>query len=279
MTGRILIIAVTMLFLYNCTTVNDNMPGGRFTVTAYQGLYLREKAFDGKVITLIPHHQEVTVLEKKDYYIDYSGYTTWYKVRYGAIEGWVSGNYLRKSIPADKKVKVTGSGIGPLKLGDSYNDFVKFFKPTKIDKGKDGEWHLWQGDSYIISIYDRPILHDDKTHGFVMGTPLLGEKKVLWVELHSEMFLFGNDIRINSSIDELLAEYPQKEIHYSQMTGNSYFDISPFRDYQKGFKEVIFEVRPLTGDSIITDKNFKYDDKERTNKFNKKGKVITIFLK
>jgi uncharacterized protein YgiM (DUF1202 family) len=243
---KIFILLTVILFLSNCTQNNEeHLYKDKYLVTSKKGINLRElPEKKGKVIYLIPSNEKVTIIKetKKQDIIDGIS-SPWYFINYKSYSGWVFGGYL-KNVNEITKIQISKSGIGPIKIGDSFESIVNFIKPDDVKINNDGK-----------------------------------EKVLVWADIYSDIFELPGEIHVGSSIDELLAQYPCKKIDYDEIVGEGCFSIVNYNEFNKAFGSLYVFVKSNDKNKpIITDDTTEYIEKGETTKFHKNGKVDFIYI-
>jgi len=181
-------------------------------VTAPSGLRLRENPdINSKVILTIPCNEKIEIIEEKNGIVTFEKVTgKWTKIKYQKNIGWVFGGFLG-NISSSRIISITSSGIGPLKMGDSFDKFVTFLKPDKTIINEDGTWTLYKNNLQMMKICDKNWGKD---------------KVIIWADIYSSIFRLPSNIGVGDAIENFLKKFPCTEVNINYESGKSYFDLN-----------------------------------------------------
>jgi hypothetical protein len=239
----------------------------KYIVTANKGLYIRsspDKA--ASIITIIPFNEEIIVVKQSSNCEIINGIKSpWFFIKYKKYSGWAFGGFLNKiSASTDNVINITSSGIGPLKMGDSFDKFLQYIKHDNVIINDDGTWTLFKNNSPLIKLCDKM---DGKS------------KIVIWVDIYSNIFKLNGKIGVGDPIDELLNYFPCKEVYYDEMKGEPSFIVTDYYKLNQSFGMVDVVVKSNEKNNpIIIDKTSDFIKNGKTNKFHRNGVVDYIYI-
>lgn len=261
---KISILLCLFFILNNCSTKKQDIASDNsYIVTSKKGINLRNAPErTSSIIFLIPTNEEVTVIKQTEKNDSIDGINSpWYYIQYKTYNGWVFGGYIQKT--SERKIIISKSGIGIIKIGDSFDSIVAYIKPESIEKNEDGTWTLNKNNKPLIRICDSNYGKD---------------KTLVWAEIYSDMFELTEGIHVGSSIEDLLAKFPCTGVDYDVERGTAYFNITQISNYKEAFKTIILYVESNDDKSIIAEDFNKNIPNEKPLKFQKNGKVECILI-
>lgn len=233
-------------------------------VTVKSGVKMRERPdINSEIIFKIPYKEKVEIIEENKDIITIENISSrWTKVKYKNNIGWIFGEFL-EDVSSTGTINITSSGIGPLKMGESFDKFVTFLKPDKTIINEDGTWDLYKNNLLMMRICDKNWGND---------------KIVVWAAIYSNKFRFPGNIRVGDTIDNFLKKYPCKEINISVEGNHEYFEMQKFFHLNESFNAVSAFVqsndpnKPIITDEINNILNLK------TDKFHTNGIIVSFYI-
>lgn len=260
-----LIIIFASIFLLNVIYLFPN--SNKFITTSKNGLNIRSAPDRSTtIIGVIPANEEIISSKQSQNIEIIDGVKSfWFYVKYKNFEGWVFGGFLKKSQSInDDIININSTGINSLKMGESFDKFVKSIKHDSVQKNDSGIWTLYKNNNPLISICDKNGGKD---------------KIVIWAEIYSNIFKINGSTSIGDPIEKFLKVFPCTEIKYNMMTGEAFFDITSYNELNKSFSNIFVYVKSNDKNKhIIIDETNEYITKGKTNKFHKNGIINKIYI-
>lgn len=208
-------------------------------VIAKTGITLRKEpsVFSEEYVHL-PYKSKVTALNKTlKTEIANENTDFWYYIECSSKSGWAFGSDLSEYDPDVFIIKK--DGIGPGRLGMSFDEFLSHFKYDKIEKNKYGVALIYRDNKLILSL-------SDKDYG--------KSQIVKWIIISDTKFQTENGIHTGLSIKELNEIYPEFKINIYRKNRVSFTPLDFQTVTQDNKKYVIFLLDFQTDDLSKTDK-------------------------